>query len=67
MLRDFRTKDANGNGQQDEILFIDPSSFRTGIAQWFDLATGTIALDPQQNKIVTPWKNPNVKAYFRIS
>ena len=61
---DFRTKDANGNGQQDEILFIDPSSFRTGIAQWFDLATGTIALDPQQNKIVTPWKNPNVKAYF---
>ena len=39
MLRDFRTKDANGNGQQDEILFIDPSSFRTGIAQWFDLAT----------------------------
>ena len=64
MLRDFRTKDANGNGQQDEILFIDPSSFRTGIAQWFDLATGTIALDPQQNKIVTPWKNPNVKAYF---
>lgn len=64
MLRDFRTKDANGNGQQDKILFIDPSSFRTGIAQWFDLATGTIALDPQQNKIVTPWKNPNVKAYF---
>ena len=64
MLRDFRTKDANGNGQQDEILFIDPSSFRTGIAQWVDLATGTIALDPQQNKIVTPWKNPNVKAYF---
>lgn len=64
MLRDFRTKDANGNGQQDEILFIDPSSFRTGIAQWFDLATGTIALDPQQNKIVTSWKNPNVKAYF---
>lgn len=64
MLRDFRTEDANGNGQPDEILFIDPASFRTVIAQWFDLATDTIALDPQQNKMVTPWKNPNVKAYF---
>ena len=64
MLRDFREKDANGNGQKDEIMFIEPASFRTGIAQWFGLPTDVIALDPVENKIVTPWHNPNVKAYF---
>lgn len=64
MLRDFREKDANGNGQQDEIMFIDPSSFRTSIAQWFDLPTDMIALDPVENKIVSPWNSPNVKPYF---
>ena len=64
MLRDFREKDANGNGQQDEIMFIDPSSFRTSIAQWFGLPTDMIALDPVENKIVSPWNSPNVKPYF---
>mgnify|MGYP000450427260 CR=1 FL=1 len=64
MLRDFREKDANGNGQQDEIMFIDPSSFRTSIAQWFDLPTDMIALDPVENKMVSPWNSPNVKPYF---
>ncbi len=64
MLVDFREKDANGNGEQDEILFLDPGSFRTAIAQWFDLPTATIGLDPQQQKIVSPWKQPHVGAYF---
>ena len=32
MLRAFREKDANGNQEKDEILFIDPGSFRTAIA-----------------------------------
>lgn len=64
MFKDFRLKDANGSGKADEILFIDLSTFRTSIAQWFDLATNIIAIDPQNNKVVTPWKNPNVKAYF---
>lgn len=64
MLREFRLRDANGNGQQDEILAISIDSFRNGIAQWFDLPTDVIALDPQQNKIVTPWKNPHIAEYF---
>lgn len=51
-------------GQQDEIMFIDPSSFRTSIAQWFDLPTDMIALDPVENKMVSPWNSPNVKPYF---
>lgn len=65
MLKAFRSKDANDSGKADEILFIDLSTFRTAIAQWFDLGTSFIALDPQNNKIVTPWKNKNVKAYFK--
>ena len=39
--------DANGNGQRDEILAVSIDSFRNGIAQWFDLPTEVIALDPQ--------------------
>ena len=64
MLRAFREKDANGNQEKDEILFIDPGSFRTAIAQWFDLPTGTIGLDPQNQRITSPWKSPYVKDYF---
>ncbi len=64
MLRAFREQDANGNGEKDEILFVDCSSFRTAIAQWFDLGTGTLAIDPQNKKAVSPWKQPHVKEYF---
>lgn len=64
MLLDFREKDANRNGVQDEILFLDPGSFRTAIAQWFDLPAGAIGLDPQTKKIISPWKQPHVGAYF---
>lgn len=64
MLRAFREKDANGNGQKDEIMFIDCTSFRTAIAQWFDLGTGTIAIDPSGKRVISPWKQPHVKEYF---
>ena len=64
MLRAFRQYDANGNGQRDEILAVSIDSFRNGIAQWFDLPTEVIALDPQQGKIVSPWHSPYIVDYF---
>lgn len=64
MLRAFRQYDANGNGQRDEILAVSIDSFRNGIAQWFDLPTEVIALDPQQGKIVSPWHSPHIVDYF---
>ncbi len=64
MLRAFRQQDANGNGKADEILFINPSTFRTAIAQWFGLGTATIAVDPETNQIISPWKQPHVGEYF---
>lgn len=64
MLRQFREQDANGDGQANEILAIDVSGFRTGIAQWFGLPAGYVALAPQEKKITSAWKSPNVGDYF---
>lgn len=64
MFKTFQEKDANGNGQADEILCIAPESFENVVAQWFDLVPGTVGIESTDNKVVSPWHSPNIKAYF---
>ncbi|MEG0691847.1 MAG: extracellular solute-binding protein [Oscillospiraceae bacterium] len=65
MLRAFRTKDANGNGKQDEILNVIADSFGNGVAQWFGLGTNLISYNPTTNKMVSPWYQTGIKEYFK--
>lgn len=63
-VRTFREQDVNGNGQQDEIILVDPQSFQNGYAQWFGLGCGLVSLDVSTGKIVSPWYQDGVKDYF---
>ncbi|MEF3305255.1 extracellular solute-binding protein [Paenibacillus sp. GYB003] len=63
-LKAFRDRDANGNGQADEVLVYDPSNFGGAIAQWFGLGTDITAVDVENKKVVSPWYQPGVKEYF---
>ncbi|PYI56668.1 ABC transporter substrate-binding protein [Paenibacillus flagellatus] len=63
-LKAFRERDANGNGQADEVLVYDPSSFSGAIAQWFGLGTDITAVDVENKKVVSPWYQQGVKDYF---
>lgn len=63
-LKAFRDRDANGNGQADEVLVYDPSNFSGAIAQWFGLGTDITAVDVENKKVVSPWYQEGVKAYF---
>lgn len=71
-LKTFRDQDANGNGQQDEVLMYDPYSYNffNGIAQWFGLAPSLAAVpvnvDVVNGEAVTPWYQPGIKAYFEF-
>lgn len=62
-LKKMRDEDANGNGQNDEILIYNPSGFGC-LAQWFGLGTGITAVDVENKKIVSPWYQEGVKDYF---
>lgn len=62
-LKAMQDKDANGNGQNDEILIYDPSGFGY-IAQWFGLGTDITAVDVENKKVVSPWYQEGVKDYF---
>lgn len=64
-LREMRKQDANGNGQEDEILVYAPSGFGGPIAQWFNLGTDITAVDVENKKVVSPWYQPGVKEYFK--
>lgn len=64
-LKTMREKDANGNGQQDEVLVYDPGSFSGAIAQWFGLGTDISAVDVENKKVVSPWYQDGIKDYFR--
>ncbi len=64
VMKAFREQDVNGNGKADEVLILDPSSFNTGIAQWFGLAPGLFGVDITNGKVVSPWYQEGVKDYF---
>lgn len=63
-LKAFRDRDANGNGQPDEVLVYDPSNFSGAIAQWFGLGTDITAVDVENKKVVSPWYQQGIKDYF---
>lgn len=62
-LKKMRDEDANGNGQNDEILIYDPSGFGS-IAQWFGLGTQITTVDVENKEVVSPWYQEGVKDYF---
>lgn len=64
-LKTMRDKDANGNGQKDEVLVYDPGSFSGPIAQWFGLGTSISSVDVENKKVVSPWYQDGIKDYFR--
>ncbi|MEG0691530.1 MAG: extracellular solute-binding protein [Oscillospiraceae bacterium] len=64
VMKTFRDKDANGNGQKDEIIDAPINGFMNGIAQWYGLGNYTTAVDVKNGKIVSPWYQDNVKEYF---
>jgi ABC-type sugar transport system, periplasmic component len=64
-LKTFRDKDANADGQADEVLVYDPTLFTEAIAQWFGLGTDITAVDVENKKVVSPWYQPGIKEYFK--
>lgn len=64
-LKSMREKDANGNGQKDEVLVYDPGAFSGAIAQWFGLGTSISSVDVENKKVVSPWYQDGIKDYFR--
>ncbi len=67
-LRAFRDNDMNGNGAKDEMLLFDnySYSFFTGVAQWFGLVPDIVAVDPNNDKVTSPWYQEGVKDYFKL-
>lgn len=65
VMKQFREKDANGNGVADEVLALNPSGFANGLAQWFGLGTDITSVSLEDQKIVSPWYQPGVKEYFK--
>lgn len=64
MLKEFRDKDVNGNGQADEVLAFNPAGFTNGIAQWFGLVTDISSFVIEEGKVTSPWYQEGVKDYF---
>lgn len=64
MLKEFRDKDADGNGQPNEVLAFNPASFTNGIAQWFGLVADISSFVIEEGKVVSPWYQPGIKDYF---
>lgn len=64
-LKAFQDQDVNGNGQADEEMLINYSSFGTDIAQCFGLGINTTFINSQNDyKVDSPWYQDNVKAYI---
>ena len=63
-LKAFQAQDVNGNGQADEEMLIDYSSFGSDIAQCFGLGVNTTFINNQTGKVDSPWYQDNVKAYI---
>ena len=64
VLKAFREKDANGNGQADEIAAIKLDAFDNGIAQAYGLAPNLFDIENKTGKAVTPWLQPGIKDYI---
>ena len=62
-LKTFRDEDANDNGANDEVLAVAPY-FNTSISGWFDLGSEIAYVDPDAQKVLTPWYQPGVKDYI---
>jgi ABC-type glycerol-3-phosphate transport system substrate-binding protein len=58
----FRDRDANGNGQKDEIAQMSISGFSFGIGNWFGL--GSFLISIIDNRAVSPWYQPHVRDYI---
>jgi hypothetical protein len=58
----FRQRDANGNGERDEIINVAVNGFNTAIAQWFGL--GTDLVSSIDYRAVSPWYQTHIKDYF---
>jgi putative aldouronate transport system substrate-binding protein len=59
----FQANDMNKNGIRDEVAAISLEHFSTGVAQWFGLGwEASVSLI--DNKIVSPWYQPNVQDYI---
>lgn len=65
VLKAFREQDANGSGQPDEVLILDPGNFQNGIAQWFGLGVDVTSVDVTNLKVVSPWYQEGIKDYFK--
>lgn len=67
-LRAFQKADVNGNGMADEMYSIDcySYSFFSGIAQWFGLTPGVVGIDPNNDRVTSPWYQDGVKDYFKL-
>ena len=65
VLKAFRDRDANGNGQADEVFLVNYSSFATDLAQCFGLGIDITFVNSQNgNKVESPWYQENAKAYI---
>lgn len=62
----FREQDANGNGQQDEVLSFDLSTFGSVLPQMFGLGTSAISVDVANRQIVSPWLQDGIKPYIEF-
>lgn len=67
VLKAFQEQDVNGNGQKDEVITIDFSSFNNGFAQWFGLVNDMSSMKLENgisSDIVSPWHQEGIKEYF---
>lgn len=67
VLHAFQDQDVNGNGANDEIMYLDPTAalFSDGVAQWFGLGNGLVAYDITNQQVVCPWYQDGVKDYLQ--
>jgi ABC-type glycerol-3-phosphate transport system substrate-binding protein len=64
VLKAFRDQDANGNGEQDEIITVDYEKFSNGIAQLYGLGWETVYVDYLTGNATSPWYQESMKDYI---
>jgi len=73
MVTAFREQDANGNGAEDEVMWMNLWHFNNGISNWFglgiqysvnDFFTGNKTLDGP-NEVDSNWYRPGIQDYIR--
>ena len=68
-LKAFQEKDANGNGEKDEVMSLDPTKFDASLTQWFGLVYNLVNFtidDGKPSDITSPWHQPGIKPYFQF-